>query len=64
MRKADAATAAEMLHSVLEQIAAGELEASPGHVARLEGATAALEAIAGRRAAPVDGTPPTGADDA
>ena len=44
MRRSDVQEAATVLGRVLGKIAAGELDAAPGLAARLEGATAALEA--------------------
>ncbi len=49
MRTADINDAAGTLRRVLDKIAAGELTAPAGLAARLEGATAALEALTARR---------------
>ncbi len=48
MRTADIQHAAGTLRRVLERIASGELTAPAGLAARLEGATAALEALTTR----------------
>jgi hypothetical protein len=47
MKRADVATTARQLRLILDAIESGELEASATVRARLEGAAAALDALAG-----------------
>jgi hypothetical protein len=47
--KAEVRAAAETLRAILAHIASGELTASKGVAARLEGAASALEALAGKQ---------------
>ena len=52
LRPADVAEARDGLQRILEAIGRGELTASPGYVARLEGAIAALSAMLGEPLSP------------
>lgn len=52
LRPGDVAEARDGLQRILEAIGRGELTASPGYVARLEGAIAALSAMLGEPLSP------------